>query len=139
MSQAKIRAALEKHLIAWKNASYPTLKFYPENKKSPTTDALFVTTQLFPDSVLNPSIGGEHKRYSGRYRVVLQHQNIDKGIGATEAIAESLVDWFKRGDIYAQAGQTINIERTPALRPSFIDGMYVVIPVDVFYRSDVIN
>ncbi len=139
MSNSKIRTAIGEKLFQWKNSNYPTMKIHVENKEASNTDTLYLTTQLIPSAVQNPSKGGLHERFTGVYRVILRHQNLNKGMGETEAIAENLASQFYQGLMLESRGQKVHLERSATVRPAFIDGLYVIVPVDIFYRSDVIK
>lgn len=138
MSQSKVRKALETQLKAWGTAN-STVKIVYEATNSSNTEAKKVESKLIPADVQNPSMGRVHKRYTGTFRLLLKIQALTQGMGEIETLAESLSLAFPRGAQFIHSGVSTFIETTPSVRPSYIDGMYTVVPVDITYRADVIS
>lgn len=138
MSNKKVRAALDTRLAQWQ-AAHPDVKISWENIPSSSQQQKFITVKLVPNTVQNPSVGAYHERYTGDYKLVLRVQNSGKGMGETETLADSIVQFFKRGDEIIAAGISVHIDRSATVRTSFMDGMYVATPIDIPYRSDIIT
>ena len=138
MSQSKVRKALETQLKTWGIAN-PTVKIIYEGTSSSNTETKKVEAKLIPSDMQNPSYGQQHERYTGTFRLLLKIQALTQGMGEIEVLAKSLQDAFPRGSQFTHSSLTTNIVSTPSVRPSYIDGMYTVVPVDVSYRADVLS
>lgn len=138
MSQSKVRKALETQLKTWGIAN-PTVTIVYEATANSNTDLKKVESKLIPADMQNPSLGRVHKRYTGTFRLLLKIQSLTKGMGDIETLAESLSNAFPRGAQFTHSSLTTYIESTPSVRPSYIDGMYTVVPIDIQYRADVIS
>lgn len=137
MSQKKVRAALETRLNGWSTTNSIPINW--EGTKSNNTAVKYVSATLIPANTTNPSYGTKHIRYRGTFRLLVRVQALDKGMAEIETISESLAQQFPRGLVLTASGLSVHIESTPSLRPSFIDGMYTIIPVDIEYRADSIT
>ena len=138
MSQSKVRKALETQLKAWGLAN-PTVKIVYEATSNNNTDLKKVESKLIPSDMQNPSMGRVHKRYTGTFRLLLKIQDLTHGMGEAETLAESLSLAFPRGERFTHSSVQTYIDSTPTVRPSYIDGMYTVVPIDIQYRADVIS
>lgn len=137
MSQIKVRRALEAALKTWATANTITVNW--QNTPSDNTLPKYVSPTIIPAEMIDPSIGANHKRYVGTLRVLVRTQSLTKGMLESETIAESLSNYFRRGSVFINAGLNVHIERSPSIRPSYIDGMYMIVPVDVQYRADLVT
>lgn len=137
MSHKRVRAALESRLNTWGTNNNVPIVF--DNVANSNTQPIFITSNLIPAETQNPSMGVLHERFTGTFRVLVRHQNLGKGMGASETYAESIQDFFQRGLMLTASGLNIWIENTPSIRSQFIDGMYIIIPVDIPYRADSIT
>lgn len=138
MSQSKVRKALETQLKTWGTAN-PTVKIVYEATANSNTDVKKVESKLIPAEMQNPSFGIGHERYTGTFRLLLKIQALTQGMGEIETLASSLQSAFPRGSQFTHSSLTTNIVSTPSVRPSYIDGMYTVVPVDISYRADVLS
>lgn len=136
MSNAKIRSALYKRMrtLAQAQGWFEAL----ENIPNPNTAVKIVEPRLVPYQVQNPSFGVQHQRRTGVLRVLLKFQTLTKGLGDLEAAAELIVAHFPRGLTLNEGGLSVFVEYTPTIYPALIDGMYNVIPVDIYYRAEII-
>lgn len=137
MSHRKVRAALETKLVAWGTAN--SVPIVVDNQSSSNTQPVWVSSMLIPAETTNPSVGVQHSRFTGTLRILVRKQDTGKGMGATETLAESIQSYFPRGMQLTSSGLVVWIENTPSIKAGFVDGMYVIVPVDVSYRADAIS
>lgn len=136
MSQLKIRNALETKL-----ASFATAKSIPvvwENKSNIPTGS-YIKATLFPSPTRDPSIGANHQRYLGIFRMTYYCTDLNKGMGAIEAFVDGLVKHFPRGLQLNKDGFVIHIENTPSTTSVSYESNYLYVSVEVYYRCDVIT
>lgn len=133
MSTKKVRAALETKLNSFATAN--SLKVAWENKGADYTVS-HIRATLFPSPTQNPSIGVEHKRYRGLFRMLVMLTDLNNGPSAVETLGESLADWFPRGSSLTSGGLIVNIESTPSVSSIMYEGNFVYVSVELAYRAD---
>lgn len=134
MSNRKVRRALEKAVKQWATENSKLVIY--QGTKSSNTEPEKIEMTLIPDEVDAPTIGGFHSRHTGVVRLLVKKGEVDKGMGAVETIAESLFGYFYRGRVFTEVDYKAHIEKPVTVRTGFVDGMYTVVPVDIFYRVD---
>jgi hypothetical protein len=136
-NQVKIRAALQKRLKTF--ADGKSLKVLWENDSALSTADTHLRVMLFPSPTRDPSIGAIHKRYGGILRVLVYSATLGKGPVAATTLAEEIVDLFPRGLQIEESGVNVQIDNTPNQSSLMIDGNFVVVEVEVFYRAEFIT
>jgi hypothetical protein len=136
MSTLKVRNALETHL-----AAYATTKNIPvvwENISSiPTTS--YIKATLYPATTINPSLGVDHQRLVGLFRMTYYSKELNKGVSAVQTVAEDLIALFPRGLQLTSSGVTVWIPNTPSASSIIPEGNYIYLSVDLYYRADIIK
>jgi len=136
VSQLKIRNALETRL-----ASFATSKAIPvlwENKSSiPTTS--YLKAEIFKSPVRDPSIGANHRRYLGIFRVTYYCTDLNKGMGGVESFMDDLANYFPRGLQLTKDSIVVHIEATPSQTSVGYESNYLYTSVEIYYRCDVIT
>lgn len=133
MSLAKISIALETHL----NALSPALQTALENKKfTPTTGTPYQRVNLLPATPDNSSQGQHHYREIGLMQVMLCYP-VGNGRANAIARAELLRTHFKRGLTLTNETLQVIITQTPAIGGAFIDNDWYMVPVSIYYQSDI--
>lgn len=138
MSQNKVRRALETKLNTF--ALSKNIPVVWENIKTvPTTS--YLRAFLMPADTQDPSIGNNHRRFMGGFRVVYYCTDINKGITPVETFMDELVDYFPRALKLVEpvSGITVNIDHTPSVSSPNYEATYIYTAMDVLYRADVFN
>lgn len=133
MSTRKVRSALETRLKTFADAN--SLKVAWENKGAVLT-VNHIQATLFPAPTQNPSLGVEHKRFRGVFRMRVMLNDINNGPAGIETLSEALVDWFPRGSSLVASGVTVNVESTPSCSGIMYEGNFVYVVVELSYRAD---
>lgn len=133
MSTKKVRAALETKLNSFATAN--SLKVAWENKGADYTVS-HIRATLFPSPTQNPSIGVEHKRYRGLFRMLIMLTDLNNGPSAVETLGENLANAFPRGSSLSSGGVVVNIENTPSVSGLMYEGNFVYVSVELAYRAD---
>lgn len=131
MSQANIRKAFEKSLIAL--FTKPKIAFENAPFKPPTTE--FYSCKLTAGEVQNPTFGDNYHREVGFF-VVVVHGQVDKGSVAPAASAEQVKEHFKRGTTLLEGDTTVIVDKTPRIGSAYIDGSRYSIPVRISYFTN---
>jgi hypothetical protein len=137
MSNAIIQAAIEVRLAAWAGAQSPAIPIAYENMGfKPTAGQRYLRGTLMPAGTLNPSQGGEHKRYHGFYQVDV-YVPANGGTGPSRALTKAIEVLFKCPTTIQSGGLNVHINRTPSVGPGMPDdsGFYMV-PVTIWYDLD---
>lgn len=137
MSQIKIRNALETRLAAFSVLKGNIPVVWENIKTIPTVS--FLKATVFPSPTKDPSIGDNHKRYLGIFRVTYYCTDLNSGMGDIEAFIDDLVAYFPRGLQLPVSDFVVNIESTPSTSSAAYDSNYLYISVDMYYRADVFN
>lgn len=136
MSIFKIRNALETRLQEY--ATSKSLKVVWENIATiPTTN--YLKANMFASETLDPSLGVNHQRYLGTFRVVFYSFDINKGMKTIETTAEEIQAYFPRGTQLVKDDLTVNIVGTPSIRVPGYSNNYIYVAVDINYRTDVVT
>jgi hypothetical protein len=133
MSQVKIRQALENRLQAF--ATSKSLKVLWENV-SAVPAGTHLRATLFRAPTQDPSIGAQHKRYRGLFRVQVWHDSLNTGPASVEALAEEIVAYFPRALQLTKDDVVVHIENTPSQGSVSIEAKWAVVTVEMSYRSD---
>lgn len=133
MSLKLISQALETHLAtmspalatAWENTAY-----------MPVTGTPYQRVNLLPATPDNSSQGSNHYREIGLMQVMLCYP---VGNGRADALtrAELLRSHFKRGLTLTNTSLQVIITQTPAIGGAFIDNDWYMVPVSIYYQSDI--
>jgi hypothetical protein len=124
MSLINVRAAMEKQL----DTITPPIDTVPENTDyTPVQGTPYQETFVLAAEPDNPEFGPMF-REQGIFQITLNYP-LQEGSGAAASRADLIRAAFKRGSSFVQGGDTIVIERTPAVGP----GM----PGDTFYQLPV--
>lgn len=135
--KAKIRKALEKHLN-----TYATSKLYPvlwENVSSQPPTAKHLEARIFFSPVNDASIGAQHRRYTGIFRVSYYTPELNKGMGPIETAADEIVNLFKRGTQLSADDVVVWIENTPSYPDPISSTPNIYVPIDIYFRCDIIK
>lgn len=136
MSYVKIRNALETKLAAF--AATKSLPVVWENiAATPTTS--YIKATIFTADTQDPSIGNNHRRYGGVFRVQFMCTDVGKGMKPVEAFADSILAYFPRGLKLVKDDITVNITNTGSARTPGYETNYIYITVDFIYRTDVLS
>lgn len=137
MAQVEIRNALETRLAAWATANSLTVLW--ENDDSPPVAESHIRPVMYPSPTANPSLGTQHKRYRGIFRIQCWLDKLNLGPAEVESVAESLVDYFPRGLQLTKGDVTVHIENTPSQSGISPESNHCVVSVEMVYRADVIT
>jgi len=131
--QTKIRQALEKRLNTF--AATNSLKVLWENFGAVPTGT-HLRAHLFRSPTQDPSIGAQHKRYRGLFRIQVWHDTLGKGPSAVEALAEQIVALFPRALQITQDDVVVHIENTPSQGSVSVEATWAVVSIELAYRAD---
>lgn len=135
MSVKSIRQALEVALgtwatdnniaVSWQNVAY-----------TPIIGTKYIRASLLPAETQNPSLGDNHKRYEGIFQLLLC---LPDGNGSydTDTLADSLLNYFARGQSFTVSSVTVRILESPSVNPSFADAGWYTTPVSIRYTADI--
>lgn len=123
MSDAIIRAALEKHLnalddvpaIAWENVHF-----------DPTIGTPHIKCNLTVSDTKAAAIGPNSKtRYDGIFYIdIFQPEN--QGPQAGDALSSAITSWFKHGTILTESGDLIHILKTQRFQSQPANSWYLI-------------
>lgn len=132
-----IRAAIEARLTTWAKAQTPIIPIaYENNNYVPVTGQRYLRGTLLPADTLNPSQGGEHKRYRGIYQVDV-FMPANGGTGGASALTKAIEVLFKCPTAIPRDGVNVRINRTPSVGRGAPDGAgFYMVPVSVWYDLD---
>jgi len=133
MSQVKIRQALESRLKAF--ADSKSLKVLWENVGAVPTGT-HLRAFIFRSPTADPSIGANHKRYKGLFRVQVWSDTLTQGPLLAETLAEELVAYFPRALQITKDSIVVHIENTPSQGSISIETSWVCVSVEMTYRTD---
>lgn len=133
MSELKIQRAFENRLLAL-DPVFPTE--FENQKFEPKNGVAYQSTKLFPSQPENPTLGDDYYREVGFFQINLFYPANDS-IQPARAKADAIKQHFKRGTFITQEGQVIKITRTPTAATSIPNGDWVVIPITIFYSSEI--
>lgn len=137
MSNKIIRAAIEGRLKEWAAAQVPPIPVILENRGAkPAVGQRYMRGFLLPADTLNPSQGGQHKRYHGIYQVsIYLPENV--GTGDSDDLAKAIEVLFACPTTIQKAGLNVHINQTPAIASSHPDGEgFYMTPVTIKYDSN---
>lgn len=131
MSQALIRAALEKHLTgmtqlldtAFENVTY-----------TPKADVPFQKVNLLPAATVTRGHDGKTSRETGVFQVTLMYPQ-NKGVAAAQARAELIRRRFAARTFLDEAGVRVEIDSKPSIASAFIVGDRYAVPVSINYTA----
>jgi hypothetical protein len=133
MSLFDITAALEVRLAAMPGV-LPTV--WENTEANPPTTA-FQQVNFLPGAPDNPAVGSGMYRELGLMQVTLLYP-INSGSGAAYQMAETIRNWFPRASSYSSGGFTAIIERTAAIGPGSVQSERFVLPVSIYYFSNIV-
>jgi hypothetical protein len=133
MSQSKIRTALEQRLKTFADAK-PLPVAWENFGQVPTGTHL--RAFLFRSPTQDPSIGAQHKRYRGLFRIQVWHASVGAGAASVEALAEEIVALFPRALQLTKDSVVVHIENTPSQGSVSIEANWAVITIEMAYRAD---
>lgn len=131
MSQALIRAALEKHLIgmaqtldtAFENATY-----------TPKADVPFQKVNLLPAGTITNGHDGKTSRETGIFQITLMYPQ-NKGVSAAQARAELIRQRFAARTFLFEGGIRVEIDSKPSIASALIIGDRYAVPVSINYTA----
>jgi hypothetical protein len=115
-------------LIAWENMYFPTAANRVPYQK----------INLLPATPENPTMGDGFYREVGIFQITLVYP-LQLGTGDAFTRAELIRQTFPRGSSFSNGGVTVNIIKTPEIRPAMIDDEAYQLPVRVSYYADIFN
>jgi hypothetical protein len=137
MSLIAVRGALESALNDWSLLQLPVIKISYENTDfNPVINESFIKCFLIPADTDNPSLGDDHKRYYGIFKVLIYVPE-SGGTNLGNTIANSLFAKFERGSSFTLSGITVRILRSPSINPALYDDGWYVLPISIQYQSDI--
>ena len=132
MSQANIRKAFEKKMIAFS----PAISLSFENVSfTPATNVPYAALRLIPADVRNPTIGDNYHREVGIFQIVLCYP-IGQGSQALAAKAEELKEYFKRITNLVEGNTIVQIDKTPSIGSAYVENNRYCCPIRVSYFSN---
>lgn len=129
----KIRAALEKHLVALTPAiatAYENASYKPVNG---TPYQMAFVRYADPDN----RVLGCARRYELGFLQVTLCYPIDKGASAVEDRANLLREHFKRGTVLTHSGQNLQVINTPSKKVLGSDGAVFKMAISINFRAEV--
>ncbi|HEX5539899.1 MAG TPA: DUF4128 domain-containing protein [Methylophilaceae bacterium] len=133
MSDTLTRKAFEKRLALM---SPPLATAYENVKYVPVNGTPYQKVNLLPGQPENPTLGDDYYREIGVFQITLRYP-IETGPAAAEERAEAVIQHFKRSTSMTESGQTVQVIRTPAKAPAFIDVDRYCIPISIYYRTEI--
>lgn len=135
MSVKSIRQALEVALNTWAIANNTVISWQNIPYK-PTEGTSYVRASLIPAETLNPTLGDSFNRKIGIFQLLVY---VKEGIGnaAAETLADSLLNYFARGESFVANSITVRILESPSVSPALNDGGWYILPVSVRYSVDI--
>lgn len=134
MSQSTVRGSLATKLTAFAAANGNIPIVWENIKTIPTVD--YLKAFLFPAPTQDPSFGNKHKRYVGLFRVTYYTTKLNVGVGAAEAFAQKIVDYFPRGMRLENGIVSTMILNTPSMTMPGYEGTFMFITIDIPYSAD---
>jgi len=133
MSAVKIRAALEGALAAMS----PTLATAYENFPftPPAASVAYQRAHLMFAQPDNPEMTASYEEH-GLFQVMLAYPPLDGPVAASSR-AELIRSTFKRGQAFTSGGVTVRIERTPEIKPGFVDSDRFNVVVRIPFRAPI--
>lgn len=108
--------------VAWENVPY-----------TPITGTTYLIPALLPGEPQQAEIGlNGANQHVGIYQVSVCAP-VGGGVGASGALRDSIVDWFKRGTTMIANGVTVTVTKAyPG--PALTDGGWIQTPITIRYR-----
>lgn len=135
MSVQAVRQALEVAFNTWATANNVDIA-WQNRPYTPAINTMYVRATMLPAETLNPSLGDDHRRYVGILQLLIYAPD-GNGSGASEALADTLLTYFKRGESFTISSVLVRILDSPSISGGFNDNGWYVTPVSVRYQSDI--
>lgn len=136
MSQALIRKALEKRLLAMASGLAATATAMENGSFNPVAGTPYQRVNLLPATPDNSEQSGKNYFERGIFQVTLCYPS-GKGSGAVEAQADRVKAAFKRGTSTTESGVRVIVMLTPKITPGYPDGDRWCIPISVTYQAQI--
>lgn len=134
MSVKTIRQALEVALNTWATANNVTIAWQNFEFK-PTINTTYIKASILPAETENPTLGDGHNRKQGIFQLLICSKD-GTGMASAETLADSLLNYFSRGESFTVSGITVRILESPSVNPAFNDEGWLILPVSIRYTVD---
>lgn len=131
-----IQGAFDAALGTWA-AAYPIEVQWANSTKTPVVNTLYLQAKLLPAPTQSPSFGAAHIRYTGIYQILV-YAPMGAGVGAANAVCDSIMDLFPQGTMLAMSRGRITLDRYPSQGGGIQQNGWFVTPMSVQYRADVL-